>query len=263
MRRTPKGALAVSESLRVLIVDDEPRARHLLRRLIETDPALEIVGECANGYEAIELVHSTRPDLMFLDVQMPELNGFDVLDRLDHLPAVVFVTAFDSHAIRAFEKNALDYLLKPFDKERFLVTLQRAKSEIGRKSAQPERLAALLDRMGKANDYLHRIAVKRNGRMFLIPTAEIECIEAEDNYVRISYGDTSYLLRETLGNLADKLDPKRFMRVHRCALMNIEKLEHAETGFHGQYHLVLSNGKQLTLSRTYRDNFFNTFGHPS
>jgi two-component system, LytTR family, response regulator len=216
----------MSPSLRVLIVDDEPRARSLLRKMIVSDPTIEIVGECPNGYEAIEMTRAMKPDLMFLDVQMPKLSGFDVLAELrkEYLPAVVFVTAFDSYAIRAFEEHALGYLLKPFDAERFLVTLSRARIEIQARqnSQQFNRLAALLDRWKQSDSYLERMAVKQNGRMFLIRTEDIECIESDDNYVHVYCGTACYLLRETLTNLEASLDPKRFIRIHRRALIKLK-----------------------------------------
>jgi two-component system, LytTR family, response regulator len=248
-------------TLRVLIVDDEPRARQFLRKMMMGEPDVEIVGECANGYEAIRQVRATRPDVMFLDVQMPELDGFDVLKKLHgaQMPALVFVTAYEKYALRAFEEHALDYLLKPFDRERFSRTLQRVRTESH--LGQKERLAALLAQISEPATYLARMVVKHDGRMRLLATGDIECFESEDNYVRLYSGGDSYLVRETLGRLEMRLDPMRFIRVHRRALINVERLKEIQTGFHGEYYLLLASGKQLTLSRTYRDSFFKKFGH--
>jgi len=200
---------------------------------------------------------------MFLDVQMPELSGFDVLRKLAYRPAVVFVTAFDKYAVRAFDEHALDYLLKPFDQERLAETLRRATTAIEHRqdSDQSVRLSALLAQLEQRPRYLERVAVKRNGRIRLLAMAEIDCLESDDNYVRVTSGDVSYLLRDSLTRFEEKLDPLYFIRVHRCAIVNVTKLEHIETSFRGEYKLVLNSGKRLTLSRSYRDNFFEKFGH--
>jgi two-component system, LytTR family, response regulator len=245
-------------SLRVLIVDDELRARQFLRKMMMNEPDVEIVAECANGYEAIAKVRDTRPDVMFLDVQMPQLNGFDVLEKLhgEQMPAIVFVTAYEKYALRAFQEHALDYLLKPFDRERFRVTLRRARTE-AMHLAQKDRVAALLANL--PSTYLERIVVKRAGRMVLIRASDIDSFESDDNYVRLYSGPDSYLVRETLSSFEKRLDPGRFIRVHRRAMINVEKLKEIQSGFHGEYNLLLINGRQLPLSRTYRDRFFTKF----
>jgi two-component system LytT family response regulator len=251
--------------MRVLIIDDEPRARNFIRKLLLADTSVEIADECANGYEAIRAIKTKAPDLIFLDVQMPEIDGFMVLERLDHeeMPAVIFVTAYDRYALRAFEQHALDYLLKPFDQERFSRTLEHAKMRISeRKSAQHAAIAQLLASQQHRRNCLNRITVKRNGRILLLPTHDIDWIEAEDNYVLLHCGKDAYILRQTLSNIQNRLDPDIFIRVHRSAIVNIEALRELRLGFDGAYGVELKNGTKLRLSRGYREEFFEKFGHP-
>jgi two-component system LytT family response regulator len=250
--------------LRVLIIDDEPRARSFVRKLLTRDSSVKIVGECANGYEAVQAIRSKTPDLIFLDVQMPQIDGFAVLNELrpEERPAVVFVTAYDQYALRAFEAHALDYLLKPFDEERFCRTLDHAKSRIAeRVNAHQSAIAQLLASRDKSR-YLERMTVKRNGRMLLVRTEEIEWIEAEDNYVLLHSGKDDYILRETLSSIESKLDPADFIRVHRSAIVNIEALKELRPELNGAYTVELKNGTRLRLSRRYRVKFFETFGYP-
>ena len=251
--------------MRVLIIDDEPRARNFIRKLLLADTSVEIADECANGYEAIRAIKTKAPDLIFLDVQMPEIDGFMVLKRLDHeeMPAVIFVTAYDRYALRAFEQHALDYLLKPFDQERFSRTLEHAKMRISeRKSAQHAAIAQLLASQQHRRNCLNRITVKRNGRILLLPTHDIDWIEAEDNYVLLHCGKDAYILRQTLSNIQNRLDPDTFIRVHRSAIVNIEALRELRLGFDGAYGVELKNGTKLRLSRGYRERFFEKFGRP-
>ena len=251
--------------MRVLIIDDEPRARNFMRKLLVTAPSVEIAGECANGYEAVRAIRTKAPDLIFLDVQMPEIDGFTVLERLrpEEMPAVVFVTAYDQYALRAFEQHALDYLLKPFDQERFFRTLEHAKLRVAeRKSTQHVAIAQLLASEQSRRAYLNRIIVKRNGRILLLPTHNIEWIEAEDNYVLLHCGRDAYIVRQTLSNIQNRLDPDTFIRIHRSAIVNIEALKELQSGFDGAYELELKNGTRLRLSRGYRERFFEKFGYP-
>jgi two-component system, LytTR family, response regulator len=256
----------MSDRLRTLIIDDEPRARGLIRKMLIGDSSIEIVGECGDGYQAIEAIKQKGPDLIFLDVQMPEIDGFAVLRqvRAEAMPAVVFVTAFDRYAVRAFEEHAVDYLLKPFDKERFLRTLEHAKRRIveQRSSQQSDTLARLLAQAKGPGKFLDRITVKKDGRMLLLNTREIDWIEAEDNYVLLHGRNGPYLLRQTLTNLEARLDPDHFIRVHRGSIINIDALAQFTPEFHGGYRLDLKSGKQLSLSRSYRDKFFAKFGYP-
>jgi two-component system, LytTR family, response regulator len=244
---------------KALIVDDEPRARSILRRLLSADPDFTIAAECGNGYDAVSAVLKHRPELFLLDVQMPEMDGFEVLRRIsaEPLPLIVFVTAYEQYAIRAFEVNAIDYLLKPFDEERFAATMSRVKSRLaeGAGHMPGAQILALLRTLANSNSYVERFVVRLRGRMLLIQAADVDCLQAEDNYVRIHSGTASYLHRETLSNLATKLNPRKFVRVHRSALVNVSKIREVLVD-DGEYQVVLTNGSRVGLSRTYRDDFF-------
>jgi two-component system, LytTR family, response regulator len=246
--------------IRTLIVDDEPAAREGMRHLLAADPEIVLAGECSNGREAVAAIRDTSPDLAFLDVQMPELDGFGVLREVgvERAPAVVFVTAFDQYALRAFDVHAIDYLLKPFTDDRFRQSLDRAKQLVrqGRLGDLSRKLAALLDNdeSTPAPHYLDRLVVKSGGKVTLLPVGEIEWIDAEGDYVRIHVGKTWHLLRETMKNLEDQLDAARFVRIHRSTIVNLEKVKELQPFFRGEYVVVLHNGTTLKLSRGYRDN---------
>lgn len=246
--------------IRTLIVDDEPAARDGMRHLLAADPEIVLAGECSNGREAAAAIRDTSPDLVFLDVQMPELDGFGVLRDVgvERAPAVVFVTAFDQYALRAFDVHAIDYLLKPFTDDRFRQSLDRAKQLVrqGRLGDLSRKLAALLDNdeSAPAPRYLDRLVVKSGGKVTLLPVGEIEWIDAEGDYVRIHVGKTWHLLRETMKNLEDQLDAARFVRIHRSTIVNLEKVKELQPFFRGEYVVVLHNGTTLKLSRGYRDN---------
>lgn len=244
--------------IRALIVDDEPLARAWLRGLLEDHADIEILPDCSNGLEAVHRIETLSPDLVFLDVQMPELDGFGVLQTLgEQRPrALVFVTAFDQFAIRAFELHALDYLLKPFDRERFQVTLDRARVQLASKNADtlPEKFQALLEAIPQPPARrLDRIAVKDNGAVFFVRVNDIDWIEAYGNYVRLHVGDASHLLLQTMTGMEARLDPEKFLRIHRSTIVNIDRIERLEPLFHGEYNVRLSNGTELTLSRGYRE----------
>jgi two-component system, LytTR family, response regulator len=248
--------------IRTLIVDDEPAARDGMRHLLAADPEIVLAGECSNGREAVAAIRDASPDLAFLDVQMPELDGFGVLREVgvERAPAVVFVTAFDQYALRAFDVHAIDYLLKPFTDDRFRQSLNRAKQLVrqGRLGDLTRKLAALLDNdesaPAPAPSYLDRLVVKSGGKVTLLPVGEIEWIDAEGDYVRIHVGKTWHLLRETMKNLEDQLDAARFVRIHRSTIVNLEKVKELQPFFRGEYVVVLHNGTTLKLSRGYRDN---------
>jgi two-component system LytT family response regulator len=254
-----------SKRIRVLIVDDEPLARGMVREMLDHDPEAEIVGECANGREAISSIKELAPDLIFLDVQMPEIGGFDVLESFknQHLPRVIFVTAYDQYAVRAFDVHALDYLLKPFDRERFMTAWQRAKINISKEQLdrRDQHIMALLEELKAGAAYIERLVVKTAGRVFFLDIADIDCIEAEGNYVRVHNGPKSYLLRETISGLETQLDPKKFLRIHRSAIVRLDKIKELQPWFHGEYHVILEGGKQLTLSRNYRANLQEAVGN--
>ena len=250
--------------VRVLLVDDEPLARAMLREMLSDDPDVEIVGECVNGGEAVEAINATVPDLVFLDVQMPEVGGFEVLEALgnDRIPHVIFVTAYDQYAVRAFEVHALDYLLKPFDRERFSLSWQRAKAQIlqERDGGVDQRILALLEEMKAGSKYLERLVIKAAGRIYFLETNDIDWIEAEGNYVSVHEGKKSHLLRETISSLESQLDPKKFLRIHRSSIVRIDRIRELQPWFHGEFRVVLQNGMQLTLSRNYRDKLQEALG---
>ena len=256
---------AQAAPIRVLVVDDEPLAREKIRGMAADDAELRIVGECSNGAEAIDAVQSLRPDLILLDVQMPEVGGFAVLEALkdEGLPPVIFITAYDHYAVRAFEFHALDYLLKPFDRERFRAAIDRAKRQIRRENggALDARILALLEQMREQPRYTERLVVKTGGRVFFLNADEIDWVEAEGNYVSIHAGKKSYLLRETISGIEAQLDPRHFVRIHRSAVVNINRIKELQPWSHGEYHVILHDGTQLTLSRSYRDNLQSALGN--
>ena len=233
--------------IRALIVDDEPLARRRIRKLLARDAEVQTIGECANGYEALDAIDEEMPDLVFLDVQMPEMDGFAVLQRFDgeRLPLVIFVTAYDQYALRAFDVSAVDYLLKPFDRKRFEQALRKAKSRL----ATSERTLALLEEIRAQSTHLERLVVKSGGRAFFLKTEEIDWIEAEGKYVRLHAGPKSYLLRESIGTLGAQLDAKTFLRIHRSTIVNMNSVGELQPWFNCEYRVILRDGTQLMLSR--------------
>ena len=249
------------DKIRALVVDDEPIARKGVRRELERDADVEVVGECANGRDAVSFIREQKPDLVFLDLQMPELDGFGVVEQVgvERMPTVVFVTAFDEFALKAFELHALDYVLKPFNSERFRVALRRAKAQArqARAAELDARLLALLRDAGRAGGpgaYLERVVVKSGGRVFFLGVAEIDWIEAAGNYVRLHAGRESHLVQGTMSRLEGRLDPNVFLRVHRSAIVNITRIRELHPLFHGEYAIKLADGTELTSGRGYRDN---------
>jgi two-component system LytT family response regulator len=255
-----------SECIRTLIVDDESLARERVRDMIEGDREIQVIGECANGHEAVEAIRDQSPDLVFLDIEMPGMDGFGVLDAIepDSLPVIIFVTAYDQYAVKAFEVFALDYLLKPFDKERFDVALARAKAHIRneKKETMSERILKVLEEIKTKPVHLERLVIKMNGHVFFVKTDEIDWLEAEGNYVRLHAGKESYLLRDTISALESQLDPKKFVRVHRSAIVNIDSIQELQPWFHGEYRIILKEGVELTLSRSYRERLHEALGRP-
>jgi two-component system LytT family response regulator len=248
----------MTETIRTLIVDDEPLAREGVRLLLASDPECEVVGEPGSGKEAVAAIRKLRPDLVFLDVQMPEMNGFDVLAALsrEEVPHVVFVTAYDRYALRAFEVHALDYLLKPFDDERFQEALGRAKRhlKLTRVSRLSERLIDLLgsvDRGGQT--FLDRLPIKDAGRVVFLDLEEVEWIEAADYYVQLHTRDKAYLHRETMASLEARLDPKRFVRIHRSAIVNQRFVRELRPKGQRDLVCVLASGASLKVARSHRD----------
>lgn len=263
-----ENAAPSSGRIRVVIADDEPAARRGVRLLVERDEALHVVGEASDGHETVELIRRQRPELVFLDVQMPGCDGFEALGMLETamMPAVVFVTAYDEHALRAFEVNAVDYLLKPYDDARFEAALQRAKGEVRRRRLDEvgTRLTQLLDYLQQsearaaaereaAGGAAERILVKSSGEIFFLKPEEIDWIEAEGDYMKFHVGGRSHLMRETMARLEARLDPKRFIRIHRSTIVNIDRLRKLSPSFAGEYAVVLHDGTKLKLSRGYHE----------
>ena len=251
--------------IRTLIVDDESLARERIHEMLDADPEIEIVGDCANGEEAIQAISKLKPDLIFLDVEMPGIDGFEVLQSLDpqQVPAVIFVTAYDQYAVRAFEIYALDYLLKPFDRERFQRAVDHAKEQLLTTSnAMSERIMSALEQIKVRPVHLERLVIKMNGHVFFVKAEEIDWLEAEGNYVRLHAGKESYLLRDTISALETQLDPKQFLRVHRSAIVNIDRIQELQPWFHGEYRIIMREGVQLTLSRSYREKLQELLGRP-
>ncbi|BDU69066.1 DNA-binding response regulator [Geothrix oryzae] len=245
-------------TLRALIVDDESLARQRIRHLLRKAPDIEVAAECAHGLEAVKAIEDLAPDLVFLDIQMPELDGFGVVEAVgaDRMPPTLFITAYDQHALRAFEVHALDYLLKPFSPERFHQALERARRWCTQKEAGsgPD-LEALLAGLRKERPWVDRLLVKQGDRHILVKTAGLQWIEAEDNYVRLHVEGTSHLLRQTLSGLLTRLDPAQFRRIHRSAIVNLDCIKEFQPWTGGDHLVIMRDGTRLTLSRTYREQF--------
>jgi two-component system LytT family response regulator len=252
--------------IRVAIADDEVLARKFIRRMLKQDPEVEIVAECTNGAEAVATIRKEKPDLVFLDVQMPEMNGFAVLDavKLDHLPEIIFTTAYESYAIRAFELHALDYLLKPFDQVRFKAALKYAKERFHSEHDEEKRLqvGALLENIRAQREYLDRIIIRADGRISFLNTRDIEWIEADDKYVHLHTTKGKRMVRQTLSGMETELDPKQFVRIHRSAIVNVGRIKELQPLFSGEHSVLLESGTKLTLSRSYKDKLFQLLGKP-
>ena len=250
----------MAEPVRVLVVDDEPLARNGLADLVRRDPDLLVVEECGDGRAAVEAIRRLSPDLVLLDVQMPELNGFEVLQQLDpeRLPAVVFVTAYDRFALQAFEVHALDYLVKPFDDDRFTAAMERAKATV-RGAAIGDlsrRLLGLLEQIpatpATTGRYLTRIVIRVAGHVFFVRTPDIDWIEAADYCVRLHVQGKIHVIRESMAALENRLDPAHFFRIHRGAIVNLDRIKELQPYFKGEQVVVLQDGTRLKLSKSRR-----------
>src|SRR5881394_2368808 len=243
--------------IRTLIVDDEAPARARIRQLLKTESDFEVIGECANGRQAVAAIQKQRPDLVFLDVQMPRLGGFEVCAAIagEGMPLIIFVTAFDHYALQAFEVHAMDYLLKPFDRERFQKSLRHAREHMrrGDHDVSGEQLAALLANWKPDVKKQERLAFKANGRVLFVRMEEIDWIEADGNYVQLRVGEVSHQMRETLSGLEAQLPADRFMRISRSVIVNLDRIKELQPMFYGDYAVILQNGARLTLSRNFRD----------
>jgi two-component system LytT family response regulator len=246
----------IVRKIKTIIVDDEPHARRLIRTLLEGEADFEIAAECGDGAQAIEAIEKLEPDLVFLDVQMPEIDGFAVIDALDdeRLPVVVFVTAYDQYAVKAFDVHALDYLLKPFDSDRFGETLARIRTAVGASGdgAFRERLVGLLKDVSAGRRPPERLLVKSGGRITFVPVAEIDWIEASGNYLHIHRGGEMHLMRQTMTRMESLLDPQRFVRIHRSTIVNLDRIKELQPSLKGEFEVILDSGARLILSRTYR-----------
>jgi two-component system LytT family response regulator len=233
-------------TLKVAIIDDEPLALQRLRRLVTEQPDLQLVGEGKSGIEAVSLINSQRPDLIFLDVQMPELDGFGVLEVVgpENMPAVIFVTAFDEYAVSAFNANAVDFLLKPYDTSRFLTAVAKVRKAGGNGTAKVTSLADTVRR--------DRFVVRTDGRYIMLRPREVEFVEAAGNYLQLHVADKQFTVRETMSSLEARLDGQKFVRIHRSTLINLDHVKELVPTFHGEYVITLRSGYRVTLSRTYR-----------
>ena len=251
--------MAEQASIRTVIVDDEAPARLRLRQLLKSEPDFSIVAECANGRQAVESIQKEKPDLVFLDIQMPRVSGVEVCEALldggDTLPLVIFVTAYDEYALQAFEVHAIDYLLKPFDRERFQKSLRHAREQLRRtrNGAPDARLAQLLEELRSGSRNSDRLVFKINGRVVFIRIETIDWVEADGNYLRIHAGPESHYVRETLAALEAQLPSDKFMRISRSSMVNLDHVKELQPLFYGDYAVIMQNGSRLNMSRNYRD----------
>ena len=254
--------VATRTALRALIVDDEPLARQRLRDLLDEEEDVDVIGECGDGEEAVESIVTLRPDLVFLDIQMPEMTGFDVLEALGpEVPEIIFVTAYDEYALRAFDAHALDYLMKPFHRSRFQSSLQRARHHLAVRKAEPaaaggleRRLEAVLADLHPRRQHLKRFVVRLGSRILFVNSDDVDWIDADGNYARLHVAEKSYLLRETMTRLEERLDPDHFIRIHRSTIVNLDRIQEIQPMFKGNYVVILQDGTRLTTTRGFREN---------
>jgi two-component system, LytTR family, response regulator len=266
---SPLGKVELMEGenkITVLIVDDETLARALIAELLKKFPEFQIIGECSDGKDALKFLQRKSPDLIFLDVQMPGIDGLTLLEELNDigLPAIIFVTAYDQYAIRAFDFHAIDYLLKPFSQSRFEKALLRAKEHIlehpPSDDIKQQQISSLLENYRNKAAPLKRLFLKDRGKIVLLNPETINWIEADDKYIRLYTSEKKYLIRQTLNAVEAELDPSLFARVHRSYIVNLTRIQELHPMFNGEYVLVLNDETKLTLSRNYRDRFFDKFG---
>ncbi|MCP4723840.1 MAG: response regulator [bacterium] len=248
-----------------MVVDDEPLARDRIRDLLEDETEFDVIGESCNGLEAVKHITEKQPDLIFLDVQMPEMDGFEVLDTIykENMPHVIFITAYDQYALRAFEVHALDYLLKPFDQKRFKKSIIRAKEQIDqiKNNTITTRFKELLHELKTSQKFLERLVIKSEGRIFFVKTEEISWIEAAGNYVTVHVNGEEHLIRDTMNCMERKLDPEKFIRIHRSRIVNIEHIKEIQPFYNGENLIILNSGTELTLSRKYREKLKELFSY--
>lgn len=256
----------MNQKIRALIVDDESLAREALAVMLGDDPDVEVIAECRNGREAVRAIREQSPELVFLDIQMPEMDGFQVIEEVgvDQMPVTIFVTAYDKHALRAFAAHALDYLLKPFDHDRFHTAVHRAKTLIRHQKLGEigDNLLALLQKMGPSNakrlalenkEPIDRVAIRSGGRIYFLQTDAIDWVEGAGDYLSLHSGEKAHLIRETMAEFYSKLDARKFLRIHRSTIVNIEKIKEIHPMYKGEYIIALTNGKRFKSSRGYRN----------
>ncbi len=250
-------------SIRTVIIDDERLARQRIRRMLSENTDFAVVAEFENPEEGLAYLDSNPVELLFLDVQMPGLDGFGLLEALspDRTPMVIFVTAYDEYALRAFEVHAFDYLLKPFDQARFEKTIDRARKQLSSEERSSEKLLHLLNEFRQRNQEPARFAIKTPGRLFFVRQEDIDWMEAADNYVNLHVGHDTHLIRETMNALEQRLDSHRFLRIHRSTIVNADRIKELRPWFHGEYVVLLKDGTELTLSRTYREKILSLLGN--
>lgn len=253
--------------IKVLIVDDEPFARKYICEMLRGEDDIEIVGEAGNGIMAIEMIDKYKPDLMFLDIQMPEMDGFSMLTELgaENLPTLVFTTAYEEYAIRAFEVHALDYLLKPFDEQRFSKALDHARisfSEIGVKHQESEQIAELLKAISQKPQYLERLLIKKKGRIVFLKISDIDWINADDKYLHLHSENIRHMIRQTLSGIKTQLNPLQFVQINRSVIVNLDSIKELHSMFNGEYELQINDGTKFTLSKNHKNELFKLLGKP-
>jgi two-component system, LytTR family, response regulator len=257
---------STEQALRVILIDDEPLAIQKLRHFIAKEEHIEIVDECVNGIQAIASIRAQGPDLIFLDIQMPEMDGFAMLRELsdDEMPAIIFTTAYDEFALKAFEIHALDYLLKPFDRARFAEALVHARERLKPPASDgmQGRLRSLLDVVAQSNQGIDRLMIKTDGKVVFVRKGDIDWLEAAGNYIKVHAGVETHVLRETMNSIQDQLEPSKFFRVHRGTIVNIERIKEMHPWFNGEYKIILTTNAELIMSRGCHEQFTKTFGKP-
>jgi two-component system LytT family response regulator len=252
-------AMASEAKIRTIIVDDEAPARARIRQLLKHEPEFSLIGECGNGGQAVEVIQKEKPDLVFLDVQMPRLSGLEVCQAVTStgtaLPMVIFVTAYDVYALKAFEVHAIDYLLKPFDQERFAQTLEHVRRQFAQAKQVnvQSRLAAVLEDLAAPAKKSDRLVFKENGRIIFVRPETIDWVESDGNYIRLHAGETSHYVRETLANVESQLPGDKFLRISRSIIVNLDRVKELQPMFYGDYSVILQDGSRLSMSRSYRD----------
>jgi two-component system, LytTR family, response regulator len=243
--------------IRALIADDEPLAREWIRNGLSSDPEIEVIGECADGLETVAAIEQHQPDVVLLDIEMPGLNGFGILERArtERSPAIIFITAYDQYALKAFDARAVDYLMKPFSRERLSEAVGRAKAHTERNSSQELRtaLVSLVREVQRDRSYPEWLLLKEDGRSFFVHVPDIDWIESSRNNVLLHVGKQKHVCHETTGGIEAKLDPRRFLRIHRSSIVNIERIHELHPWFNGDYTVLLRDGTRLTMSSTYRE----------